>query len=65
MREKENQGGLCCPFPPIRCLRKACSGLRADTFPLQYPAALRHRRRFCGTQNLYLLPGRVQASASY
>ena len=32
MREKENQGGLCCPFPPIRCLRKALFGISCRYF---------------------------------
>lgn len=54
LREKENQGGLCCSLPLVRFLRiKPCSGLRADTFPLLCTAASRLVRPFCGTQNLY------------
>lgn len=66
MRGKESRGGLCRSLPLVRFLRiKPCSGLRADTFSLRCPAASRLVRPFCGTQNLYLFPGHVQASASY
>ena len=32
-------------------------------FSCHYLSLFRHRRRFCGTQNLYLFPGHVQMSA--
>lgn len=44
-------------------LHSLCPGFHAvSSFPV-YPAAFRHVWRFCGTQNLYLLPGHILISA--
>ena len=42
---------------------KMCSGTHAVSSLLRCPAAFRHVRRFCGTQNLYLLPEHIPTSA--
>ena len=42
--------GMC----PVHCI---------TSFPQPYPVAVWHRRRFCGTQNLYLLPGHIPIPA--
>ena len=66
LREKENQGGLCCSLPLVRFLRiKPCSGLRADTFRCCVRQLPGLSGRFAGHKTYILAPRTRLSVGSY
>lgn len=50
-------------LPAFRIIFFGMCPVHKSSFPLTCPAAHRHALRFCGTQNLYLLPGHIPTLA--